>query len=118
MHIKILKIGEPNLNGRVYNEDCFNGITESYGQIGMSPMELMGKLSLESISHKITNIHIEDGWLVGDLSILETPKGILLKTLIENPACGFRPAGFGNIDDKGIVSNYTLTSIDFVLNPA
>lgn len=103
MKITILECDKPNKNGRIYPKELFEkGVNDSktvYGKIGM--VEGDGVIDLSKISHKVDFIQLEGDILVGELTILDTPEGKILKDMnsmngvdISN---NFRPAGMGNI---------------------
>ncbi len=122
---KLMILDQPNKNGRVYTTELVNKIIETvsgdvYGTIGLSSE---GTIDLERISHKTTNLRIEDGYWVGDITILDTRHGYNLRSLIDTSlAMGntigidFRPTGYSTINVDGIidVNAYKLISIDAV----
>lgn len=115
MKIKIQQIDTPNLNNRTYTEQCFS---KSIGKsvIGTTNGE---KIDLAETSHIVHNLRIEDGFLVGDLQILDNQYGHQLQELLsEETKENFRCCGYGKVDDRGIVSDYELVSISYVNNPA
>jgi hypothetical protein len=122
--VVIFELNKPNLNGRIYTTECMaKAIDELDGKplngcIGM----VMGDLNLKEISHQISDLRIEDDKVIGNLHILDTPKGLELLRLIEGDKIGvaYRSAGYGNIepqeDGTYMVTDFHLTSIN-AINP-
>ena len=115
MIVRLAQIGVPNKNGHVYSADCFESALgkEFFGTIGMD--DFNESVDLNRVSHRITNLRIEDGFLVGDVEILSTPMG---KVLSEIGGMDYRTAGFADMDSNGIISKYQLISINAVENGA
>lgn len=120
--VRICQADVPNKNGRTYTRETLEGLTKTkpdeviLGTLGM-PTELTGNLDLSKVSHSVSNLRIDEGgYLVGDFTVLETPHGKILKELLSAPdsTISFRTAGFANIIEDGIVSNFELISINAV----
>jgi hypothetical protein len=124
---KLMILDVPNNNNHLYTTELVNKIIES------SPREVMGMLGVNScvypninfdkVSHKISNLRIEECYWVGDVTILKTPCGDMLTNLIERKIdFDFRPTGVATIEmDNDIVvigSDYKLISIDAVVDGA
>jgi len=83
-----------------------------------------GKTKLARTSHFVTNLKLqEDGVLIGEAEILDTPAGKTLKAIIQaGGMCGVSSRGWGSTTptDKGyeIVEDYNLVTFDFVADPA
>ncbi len=122
MKTEILMLDVPNGNRRTYTTEAVsealkNIPNEVLGQIDY-PSENFMHVNISAISHKINNLRIENGKLIGDVTILKTPNGKLLEKLLEFPGSGFRPRSFCDVDENGVVSNLQIIAIDFVNNPA
>jgi hypothetical protein len=119
----LIYFNKENLNGRTYSKDWFNEMTVMYGyetssKEKMTNLESLSRkanegflcgefgypdsfdVSLSNVSHTIKNIRIEKDELVGDITILDTPKGKVLKSFIE-AGCEmvFRPRSTGILED-------------------
>lgn len=135
MKIFIAELDKPNKNGRIYpREVIYNQIEQLkgkpvFGQLGMC--EGTGEIPLDKISHSVSDLSIENingvDYFVGELKILDTPSGEILKDL--NSMCGsiannFRCAGIGTIkrveegDDVIVQDDYRLLSINYTDDPA
>ncbi len=107
-----------------FNHDTSNGIltlghiydpclSESFGLSSEC-------ISLQHVSHKITDMTLTDTALTIDAIALDTPKGEILQKLIKADPDGYmlQPRGFGMVDDSGNVSEYTFLSFDVTRRPA
>lgn len=130
--VTILKADQPNLNGHVYQRAVLEKmITEIqndpgkrgrvFGTIGM-PEGI--SLQIDKISHSVNNLRItEDGDVLGDVVILNTPAGQLAQGMLgqdgKNPLnLSFRTAGIGQISSTGVISDFRLISINLVSDGA
>ena len=84
-----------------------------------------GKTKLARVSHVITKLEIDDnGVVMGEAEILNTPNGQTLKAILEAGAeVGVSSRGFGSTralpDGSSVVGeDFTLRSFDFVADPA
>ncbi len=120
----ILKADVPNANGRIYPratveqmvKQCKANQNRIFGTIGMPEGNT---LDIAEISHSVNNLRItEDGDLVGDVMVLDTPKGEVMKELLTQRTYDFRTAGIGKIDENGVVSDIQLISISMVSDGA
>lgn len=136
---ELLRIGQKNLNGRIYTRETAEEIVDQFkrkvaeqghlfGQIG-HPENL--QVSLANVSHNVNDIRIENNRIVGDITVMDTPSGKVLKSLVEigmkdyqgilveivNPHGGpmvFRPRSIGTVNDDGTVELQELISFDAV----
>jgi hypothetical protein len=115
MKVKILELDKPNKNGRIYPTAVIAKSLESvkypvFGELGFNPYGgVLATIDVSNISHKVENLRIEDGFLVGDVTVLKTPKGLILEQVISNAE--FLPKGTGSIDKDGNISEYSLISV-------
>lgn len=131
--VRILILDQPNKNNRTYTTECVQQCIDThpvvYGELGMSPFNVNELIDSSSsvdlsvntarISHVVTNMKIKDGYWVGDVRILNTPMGRMLNQLISVEFhIDFRPRGTGNINEDGVISNYSIISIDVVSDGA
>lgn len=130
--VTILECDKPNLNGRVYPREAVEKMIADvqtkpgmmgrvFGTIGMPKGS---SLDITEISHSVSNLRImEDGRVMGDMMVLDTPKGKVLKELLspENHSYSFRTAGIGQIKEENgvkVVHDYRLISISAVSDGA
>lgn len=76
-------------------------------------------VSIDRVSHIITELHMDGNNAHGKIKILNTPCGLIVKEII---SAGYKPAvssrGAGNVDESGMVSGFMLQTIDVVLDPS
>ncbi len=60
----------------------------------------------------------EDGKVFGRAKVLDTPAGRVAATLLREGSLGVSSRALGNIDDKGIVRDFTLLGYDLVQEPS
>lgn len=122
MNIDILTLDTPNKNNRIYSTECVKEAIEKYGKgpmFGQLGLPSGTKVDLNSVSHMVTDMRVEDGKFVGTLKILDTPQGIILRQLLEGGITpSFRPRGLADIGSDGVVKNYQMLSVDLVSDAA
>ena len=87
---KLLKIGKSDITGRTYPLDEVQlAISRVNQPILCEPTtnirksaEKIGTVDASQVSHSVSNLRIEDDFLVGDVKILDTPAGITLQDRI------------------------------------
>jgi hypothetical protein len=113
--VKLLRFEIENKNNRKYSK-C--NIEPHLEKINSKP--LFGVLQIDSheiindgltFSHYFTNIRIEDDFLLGDLTIIDTMEGRLVQDLITDIV--FRPKSIGKVDGKNIIID-ELISFDAI----
>lgn len=117
MKVVIQQADVPNLNGRIYPKDLLEKVIESQSLMGMVGMNETSTLELEKVSHKVENLRMENGYLVGELKILSTPMGKTLSQLPYNEN-SFRLSGVGTVDKDGRVENFSPIAINYTKDPA
>jgi hypothetical protein len=119
--------GVRNFNERIYPareirnavENIDKQLRDDYSVIGEldHPEELT--INLDRVSHAITEIWMDGNNGMGKLKILSTPKGNIVKTLIESGVkLGVSSRGVGNVDEKGEVSGFEIITVDIVARPS
>lgn len=122
---------KPTANKRYYSESIWKNQIKTLNE-AMSDRRVFGELdhpadgktSLKRVSHIVTNMHLEDGRLIGEAEILPTKEGQQLEALLKSGCkVGVSSRGFGSVktDDKGIdvvQEDYKLATFDFVADPA
>jgi len=117
-----------NKNGRIYTKEVAKEIVKQFNE--MDKGFCLGELgqpsehitNLINVSHEVEEIHIneKDKSIEGTIKILDTPKGKLLTTLIEEFKEGsdikFSGAarGTGTINKNKEVEDYTLHAFDII----
>jgi hypothetical protein len=137
---ELIKLETKNKNRRIYSKDVFRKALKEY-QVKIDEGQALGELghpesfdiSFSNVSHKIDRIFhkyeypkvprklkkkmkkagtYEKSVVYCDATILNTDKGEVAKSIIEDLAVALR--GTGNIDDNGYVSDYTIHSVDLI----
>jgi hypothetical protein len=127
------RCGVPTQNGRNYGNKLmqreFDRLSEDIKNrrvLGELDHPTDGKTSLKRVSHVITDLKIENGIMVGEAEILNTPEGKTLKALIEaNVQIGISSRGYGSTQpgsgkEEGeiVQDDFVLKTFDFVGDPA
>jgi len=120
----LIPLNQKNLNGRIYenNEnlrECIKEFNErqqslkvAYGELGYPDTF---DTNLGRISHSIENVRIEDDRVVGDIKVLDTPKGKELKKLLrEGVNMVIRPRSSGTVNGDGTVNIKKIFSFDAI----
>jgi hypothetical protein len=114
-----LTLDKPNANGRVYTRAVGEAIIEQVKAgraIGALGVPEGTDMKLSDASHTITDVRIEGDKLIGKIHLLDTMPGRALAMVLSE--MDFRPRGMATIDENGVVSDYTLISIDAVRDGA
>jgi hypothetical protein len=76
-------------------------------------------VNIDNVSHIITEIHMEGANGVGALKLLPTPKGQIIRTMLEaGVKLGVSSRGSGNVDYNGTVSDFDIVTVDIVAQPS
>jgi hypothetical protein len=119
--------GKKNHNQRVYPvsgirnavDDITKRITENGGVMGECDHPDGLTINLDRVSHRITKMWMEGDNGMGKLQMLDTPKGLIIKTIIESGVrLGVSSRGSGNVDHYGNVSDFEIITVDVVATPS
>lgn len=116
-----------NHNQRVYPvseisnavQTVMEQIKQGYSVLGECdhPEELT--INLDRVSHMITDMRMDGANGIGKMKILPTPKGNIIKTLVENGVkLGVSSRGSGNVGNNGYVSDFEIVTVDIVAKPS
>lgn len=116
-----------NHNQRVYPvseisnavQTVMEQIKQGYSVLGECdhPEELT--INLDRVSHMITEMRMDGANGIGEMKILPTPTGNIIKTLVENGVkLGVSSRGSGNVDNRGYVSDFEIVTVDIVAKPS
>ena len=122
--------GVKNGNGRMYTESVMKREVGKYQQL-VKDQQALGELdhpqeveiSLERVSHKVTEIWMEGNKVMGKIKVLETPAGKTLRALVEGGCCiGISSRGTGSLIERDGVSmvaeDFELVCFDMVSTPS
>jgi len=122
MKVQLLRLDVPNGNGRCYTTEAVEAAIKKLngapllGTIGIPEPNGDGNsfinLDIRKVSHTVSNLRIEDGFLVGDMKILQTDPGSELSFMLDSVA--FRPNSIGKVSTDGFVSDLTFVSVSAV----
>ena len=122
----LIKADEPTINNRIYPRKVLEEAIENYN--AKSEEEKFGELApkfeeknnmkyysfdldLDNISHKILNLELnEDGYMVGEVEVLNTRSGKDLQKLWKGELTLF-PRIVGNLEN-GVITDISVMSID------
>ena len=125
-----------NQNGRVYPKDILHREAKKYAKEFIKERRAMGELdhpessvvNLQNVSHNIREMHWEGDNLLGEVEVLGTPSGNILKELFKSGIkLGISSRGMGSVEtvmeDSGdqvtqVQPDFELIAFDFVSNPS
>lgn len=121
---ELLTVDVPTRNGRVYPRDVVEKMVEDFNTRN-EKQTMLGEITqlyascephvinLDRISHSVDELFVEDDKLKATITVMNTPMGNILKTLInEVPvSVGLGLRGTGTVQDD-CVGKYTLITVD------
>jgi len=121
---------EKNQNGRIYKLDEMvkevnrytSDMVKSRRAIGEMNHPQSTEVNPVNACHLVTELTQKDNYFYGKSQVLNTPMGLLLKSLIQdNIKMGISSRALGNVNEKGDtkeVSNFHLICLDVVHQPS
>ena len=123
-----------NQNGRIYPKEILVREAKKYNDSFISERRAMGELdhpessvvNLQNVSHNIKKMWWENDDLVGEVEVLPTPSGNILKELFKSGIkLGISSRGLGSVEPVNesdgtvaVQSDFELIAFDFVSNPS
>jgi len=124
-----------NQNGRVYPKDILVREAKKYTDEFINQRRAMGELdhpessvvNLQNVSHNIKKMHFEGDNLLGEVEVLGTPSGNILKELFKSGIkLGISSRGMGSVETvnengaeaQEVQPDFELIAFDFVSNPS
>ena len=125
-----------NQNGRVYPKEILEREAENYSKTNIAERRALGELdhpessvvNLQNVSHNVRRIWWEGLNLMGEVEVLSTPSGNILKELFKNGIkLGISSRGLGSVkelrEQEGeetveVQDDFELICWDFVSNPS
>ena len=124
-----------NQNGRVYPREVLVREAKKYHKEFIKQSRAMGELdhpessvvNLANVSHNITEMHWEGDNLLGEVEVLGTPAGNILKELFRSGIkLGISSRGMGSVEtvseggeqSQEVQPDFELIAFDFVSNPS
>lgn len=131
---KIVTCDEANKNDHIYTKECIErALSDSFTKERLETNSFFGyileditedlqtggfgDIPVGKISHVLKKYWWEDNTLWGEFESLDTPKGKLLQEFVLNDDC-MALSGYGDLEEDGTISDYTLCSINFTANKA
>lgn len=130
-NVILQRADEENMNGRIYPMAILQREVKKYEQV-IRERRALGELdhpespvvNLKNASHNIIEVFFRGNDLVGNLEILSTPSGNILRELLKNNILlGVSSRGLGSIKELGentveVQDDYSLICFDVVSNPS
>ena len=124
-----------NQNGRVYPKDILVREAKKYTDEFINERRAMGELdhpessvvNLQNVSHNVRKMHFEGDNLMGEVEVLPTPSGNILKELFKaGIKLGISSRGMGSVETvnengaeaQEVQPDFELIAFDFVSNPS
>lgn len=122
-----LQGGIRNQNERIYPVEEISKAVQGLMEKVQAGTPILGEvdhpdeltINLDRVSHKITEMWMDGDNGHGKLKIIPTPKGQIIRTLLEDGVrLGVSSRGSGNVDHQGHVSDFEIVTIDIVAQPS
>ena len=122
-----------NQNGRIYPKEILFREAKKYTKEFIKQRRAMGELdhpessvvNLSNVSHNIRDMHWEGDNLLGEVEVLSTPSGNILKELFKSGIkLGISSRGMGSVETvqegeaQQVQNDFELIAFDFVSNPS
>ncbi len=124
------RFGEANGNNRIYTENVLRREAENYKKL-VQERRALGELdhpdqsviNLRNVSHLVTEIWWDKNNLMGKIQVLNTPSGLVLKSLVEaNVKIGISSRGTGSVRESRegtiVEDDFQLICFDMVSEPS
>lgn len=125
------KADTKNQNGRLYPRNILEREIKNYSQIvsenrglGTLDHEDSATISLEKVSHKVNKIWWEGNNVLGEVQLLDTPKGKIAQDLLAGGVqVGISSRGVGEVEKNNegldvVSEDFLLISFDIVCEPS
>ena len=124
-----------NQNGRIYPRETLVREAKKYMKEFVNEKRAMGELdhpessvvNLQNVSHNVRKMHFEGDNLMGEVEVLPTPSGNILKELFKaGIKLGISSRGMGSVETvnengaeaQEVQPDFELIAFDFVSNPS
>lgn len=124
---RMMAAEQKNLNQRVYPRTEIERAVASINEKCAEGAFVMGELNhpdnlsidLKNVSHIITEAFMDGDNAIGKCKILNTPSGMIVKSLIEGGVkLGVSSRGTGNVTNEGVVEDFAFVTVDIVAQPS
>ena len=121
-----------NQNGRIYPREILVREIKKYAEGPIKERRALGELdhpessviNLQNVSHNVTKVKMVGDDVYGEVEILSTPAGNILKELFRNGiTVGISSRGMGSVQENGngtveVQDDFELLCFDFVSTPS
>ena len=121
-----------NQNGRIYPREILEREINKYAEGPIKERRALGELdhpessviNLQNVSHNVTKVRMVGDDVYGEVEILSTPAGNILKELFRNGiTVGISSRGMGSVQENGngtveVQDDFELLCFDFVSTPS
>ena len=121
-----------NQNGRIYPREILVREINKYAEGPIKERRALGELdhpessviNLQNVSHNVTKVKMVGDDVYGEVEILSTPAGNILKELFRNGiSVGISSRGMGSVQESGngtveVQDDFELLCFDFVSTPS
>ena len=121
-----------NQKGRVYPREILEREIKKYAEGPIKERRALGELdhpessviNLQNVSHNVTKVRMVGDDIYGEVEILSTPAGNILKELFRNGiTVGISSRGMGSVQENGngtveVQDDFELLCFDFVSTPS
>jgi Kyanoviridae head maturation protease len=117
-----------NRNGRKYQKKEIQAAVNKINEAASTGHHILGSLDhppvlevkLDTVSHKINEMHMEGNKAIGEAEILRTPSGNIARSLIDSGIkVGMSSRGTGMINEEtGVVEGFECVTVDIVAQPS
>ena len=121
-----------NQNGRIYPREILEREIKKYSEGPIKERRALGELdhpessviNLQNVSHNVTKVRMVGDDVYGEVEILSTPAGNILKELFRNGiTVGISSRGMGSVQESGngtveVQDDFELLCFDFVSTPS
>ena len=121
-----------NQNGRIYPREILEREIKKYAEGPIKERSALGELdhpessviNLQNVSHNVTKVKMVGDDVYGEVEILSTPAGNILKELFRNGiTVGISSRGMGSVQESGngtveVQDDFELLCFDFVSTPS
>ena len=121
-----------NQNGRIYPREILEREINKYAEGPIKERRALGELdhpessviNLQNVSHNVTKVKMVGDDVYGEVEILSTPAGNILKELFRNGiTVGISSRGMGSVQESGngtveVQDDFELLCFDFVSTPS
>ena len=128
----ILRAEAKNQNGRIYPREILEREIKKYAEGPIKERRALGELdhpessviNLQNVSHNVTKVKMVGDDVYGEVEILSTPAGNILKELFRNGiTVGISSRGMGSVQESGngtveVQDDFELLCFDFVSTPS